>query len=273
MSERTAEDEAGAPSAAFLDLVLNSAEVGAFLRSVMDDMMEGLAGSGRGIGWAITLVRAGITGTWAADSARTAAFDRLQHSFEDGPALAAIRCNEFVHSGDTSLERRWPGYGNAAAGYGVLSLLSVPLIPDGVFAATVNLYSPLRHSFTSTDIMTARNCTRQGMRGLHLALALSGTKESSAARIPGSGSRDLVGSALRILMDEYRLSYEAALHYLHTAARSRSVGLEQAALEIVAAGPQPGSHPESYDATSAPSVPALKTAFTGGDLSGTGGAA
>lgn len=273
MAERTAEDAAAAPAAAFLDLVLNSAEVDAFLRSVMDDMTKGLGGAGRGIGWATTIVRAGITGTWAADSARTAAIDRLQHSFEDGPALAAIRCNEFVHSGDTSLERRWPGYGNAAAAYGVLSLLSVPLIPGSVFAATVNLYSPLRHSFTSTDIMTARNCTREGMRGLRLALELSGTKETSAARIPGSGARDLVGSALRILMDEYRLSYEAALHYLHTAARSRSVGLEQAALEIVAAGPQPGSYPDNRDATGAPSVTSLKTASTGGELSGTGGAA
>lgn len=273
MAERTAADTTGEPPAAFLDLVLDSAEVGAFLRSVMGDMMEELGGAGRGMGWAITIVRAGMTGTWAADSARTAAIDRLQHSFDDGPALAAIRGNEFIHAGNTGLERRWPGYGHAAAGYGVLSLLSFPLISDGVFAATLNLYAPQSHSFSSADIMTARSYTRHGMQGLRLALELYGKKEATAARVPGPGSRDLVGSALRILMDEYRLSHEAALHYLHTAARSRSVGLEQAALEIVAAGPLPSSYPDSHDVTGAPSGSAAKVAPARADLSGTGGAA
>jgi hypothetical protein len=269
MAERTAADPTGDPPAAFLDLVLDGAEVGTFLRSVLDEMMEDLGGASRGMGWAITLLRAGVTGTWAADSAGTAAIDRLQHSFDDGPALTAIRCNEFVHVGDAGLERRWPGYGSAAARYGVLSLLSVPLISDGVFAATVNLYAPLPHSFSSEDITTARNYTRQGMRGLRLALQLSGKTETGAGRVPAPGSRDLVGSALRILMDEYRLSHEAAFHYLHTAARSRSVGLEQAALEIVTTGSSPSPYPGIHDVTDAPAAPSIKVTSAGADRSGT----
>lgn len=263
----------GESSAAFLGLVLDSPEVGAFLRSVMDEAMEHLGGASRGMGWAITVLRAGATGTWAADSGRTAAIDRLQHSFDNGPALTAIRTSEFVHVGDTSLERRWPGYGNAAAASGVLSLLSLPLISGGVFAATVNLYAPLPHSFSSEDVMTARGYTRQGMRGLRLALQLIGKKEDAAAPVPTSEARDLVGAALRILTDEYRLSYEAAFHYLHTAARSRSVGLEQAALDIVTTGSHPGPHPGIHDIAGAPATPSRKAASAGAERSGAEGAA
>lgn len=278
MVERTAADTTGDPPAAFLDLVLANAEVGTFLRSIMDEMMAELDGAGRRMGWAISILRSRITVTWAADSAHTAAVDRLQHSFDDGPSLAAIRSNAFVHVADTGLERRWPGYGHAAAGYGVLSVLSVPLISDGVFSAAVNIYAPLPHSFTSADILTARSHTRQGMRGLRLALDLSGKQDVTAARLPAPGSRDLIGSALRILMDEYRLSYDAAFHYLHTAARSRSIGLEQAALDIVAAGSPPSSYPpnsypDSGDFTGTAPVSSLKVASAGADFSGTGGAA
>lgn len=278
MAERTVADTAGESRSGFLDLALASAEVGTFLRSVMDEMMMALGGASRGMGWAISIVRSGVTGTWAADSAHMAAVDRLQHSFDDGPSLAAVRSNAFVHVGDTGLERRWPGYGHAAASYGVLSLLSVPLISDGVFSAAVNVYAPLPHSFSSTDILTARSWTWQGMRGLRLALELFGKKDATAVRLPAPGSQDLVDSAIRILTDEYRLSYEAALHYLHTAARSRSVGLEQAALDIVAAGPQPGSYQPSsyldnYDPTGAVAVSSMKAASAGADFSGTGGAA
>lgn len=271
MAERTAAGAVGEPSFAFLSLALDSVEVGAFLRSIMDEMMEDLRGASRGMGWAVTVLRAGVTGTWAADSARTAAIDRLQHSFDDGPALTAIRSDGFVHVGNTALERRWPGYGAAAAGAGALSLLSVPLVSDGVFAATVNLYAPLTHSFSSEDIMTAHSYTRQGMRGLCLALQLLGKKEGGGSRVLELESQDLVGSALRVLMDEYRLSYEAAFHYLHTAARSRSVGIEQAALDVVAAGSLPRPFPGIHDATGAPAAPTVAPA--GLDRSGTGGAA
>ncbi|WP_427007000.1 GAF domain-containing protein [Pseudarthrobacter sp. H2] len=257
MADRTAADPTGGPPAAILDLVLDSAEVGTFLRSVLAALMADLGGAGRGMNWALAILRAGKTSTWVADSAHTAAIDRIQHSFDDGPALTAMRGGEFVHVGDAGLERRWPGYASAVAGYGVRSLLSVPLVSEGVFAASVNLYAPLPHSFTSEDITKARSYTRQGMRGLSLAMQLSAKKETDAGRLPAPGSRDLVGEALRILMDEYRLSYEAASHYLHTAAR-RSADLEQAALDIVTAGSPPSPHPDLHDGPDGLPAPARK---------------
>lgn len=257
MADTTAAHPTGEPPAV-LDLVVGSAAVTGFLRSVLGGLMEDLGGDRRGMGWALTVLRAGKTGTWVAERPQTAAIDRLQHSFDDGPALTAMRCGEFVHVADAGRERRWPGYASAVAGYGVRSLLSVPLVAEDVFAAAVNLYAPLPHSFTSEDITTARSYARQALRGLSLAVQLSAARETDAGRVPAPAAGDLVGSALRILMDEYRLSYEAAVHYLHTAARSRSAELEQAALDIVAAGPLPGPGPDVHDGADALPAPARK---------------
>jgi hypothetical protein len=256
MADTTAADPTGGPPAAFLDPVLGSAEVGSFLRSVLGGLMADLGGAGRGMSWALSVLRAGKTGTWVAEDAHTAAIDRLQHSFDDGPARTAMRRGEFVHVADAGLDRRWPGYATAAAGHGIRSLLSVPLVSEDVSAASINLYAPLPHSFTSEDITTARSYARQATRGLSLAVQLSAAKEPDAGRVPAPASRDLVGSALRIVMDEYRLSYAAALHYLHTAARSRSADLEQAALDIVTAGSLPGRDPDVQDGTGALPAPA-----------------
>lgn len=257
MAEKPAADTVGEPPPAILDLVLDSAGVRTFLQSTMDAMMQELGGAGQEMGWAATVLRGGTTSTWAADNDRTAAVDRLQHLFDDGPALAALRRNEFVHVGDTGLERRWPGYAHAVADYGVLSLLAVPMISDGVFPTTVTLYATLPHAFNSTAIMTAHGCARQGMRGLRLALELFKEKEATATRGPVPDPRNLIGPAMRILMEDYRLSYEAAFHYLQTAARSRSVGFEQAALDIVTGGPAPAPYPGS---DGSPSTPATHSA-------------
>lgn len=252
MAERPSAGTLGEPPAAIVDRVPDSARVRTFLRSTMDALVEELGGTGRKMGWAITVLRGGTTGTWAAENDSTAAVDRVQHLFDDGPALAVIRGNEFVHVGDTGMERRWPGYAHAVAGYGVLSLLAVPMMSGGWFPATVTLYAALPHAFSSQDIMTVLGYARQGRRGLCLALELSIRKETAATRGPISGPRNLIGPALRILMEEYRLSYEAAFHYLQTAARSRSIGFEQAALDIVTAGPPQGRYPGFEDSVSAP---------------------
>lgn len=251
MAERTAADTLSGPPAAIVDRVLDSAEARSFLRRTMDAMVEQLGGASRELGWAVTVLRAGTTGTWIADNDRTAAVDRLQHLFDDGPALAAIRHKEFVHVGDIGLERRWPGYAHAVGGYGVWSLLSVPLIFGKVPATTVTLYAASPHAFSSEDITTARGYAQQGARGLRLALELSPEKEATPALNPVPGPRNLIGPALRILMEEYRLSYEAAFRYLQAAARSRSIGFEQAALDIVTAGP-PRPHLGIHEATAAP---------------------
>ncbi|WP_427169947.1 hypothetical protein [Arthrobacter sp. 92] len=231
MADRPAENPSADAPSAFLEFLWNSAETAAFLRSVMAGMMADLPASPE-MGWAFSVLRGGHTVTWEAADARAATIDRLQHSFDDSPALTAIRSGEFVHVSNTALDRRWPGYASVVVGYGVLSLLSLPLDPEGVLDASVNLYWPLPHAYTSESIITALNYAGQLSLGLRLAIQLFQKQVSYPVPVP-AGSPTLVDSAVTILIDEFGLSHEAALHYLRLTARSMSATLEQAALDIV----------------------------------------
>ena len=133
MTQGTATDSREDRSRLLLGLHFNDPDIGAFLSDAVGEFVDDIGGSGRGISWAITLLGSGEALTLTAGSAPARAADEAQRSFDDGPARTAVRSGEFVSVGDTSLERRWPGYASAAAAFGVRSLLSVPLVPEDVF--------------------------------------------------------------------------------------------------------------------------------------------
>src|SRR6478752_4598652 len=158
---------------AFWATHFNNPDIGAFLREVVTELVDGIGGPSRGISWAITVLGSGEPVTLTAGSAPARAADEAQRSFDDGPARTAVRSGEFVFVGDTSLERRWPGYASAAAAFGARSLLSVPLVPPSIFQAAVNLYAPWPHVFTSADITAAARLARHLSRALRLVQQLS----------------------------------------------------------------------------------------------------
>ncbi|MBT2512547.1 GAF and ANTAR domain-containing protein [Arthrobacter sp. ISL-30] len=215
---------------------LDGTEVDAFFKAAMDELMQDIVGESTGLSWAISVLWGDNVSTWTASGHETAEVDGLQHSFEDGPALAAIRQHEFVQVADTRLERRWPGYASAIVGHGVSSLLAVPLDPAGPINAAITLYAPQPHAFTSDDILKAQDYARQIVRALRLAIQLSRKREAKTGLVLARRSRALLGLALRTLMREYGLSHADALQYLRNTARSSSLGLQQAAREFVSAG-------------------------------------
>ncbi|PVZ58012.1 GAF domain-containing protein [Arthrobacter sp. H-02-3] len=218
MTQGTAADGRRDPHAAFWDVHFNDPDIGAFLGEVVTGLVRDIGGPGRGISWAITLLRSGETITLIAGSALSRAADEAQRSFDDGPARAAVRSGEFVIMGDTSLERRWPGYASTAAAEGVRSLVSVPLVPAEGFRAAVNLYAPGPHAFTSADITAAVRLARQVSGALLLVqqmmLRYAGSADLSSAQL----SRVLAGLALRTLVRDYGFSEEGALDYLRSVA-------------------------------------------------------
>lgn len=218
MTLGTARDGRQDRQASFWELHFNDPDVGAFLSEAMSEFVDDIGGPGRGISWAITLLGSAEALTLAAGSAPARAADEAQRAFDDGPARTAVRSGEFVFVGDTSLERRWPGYAAAAAAFGVQSLVSVPLIPQSVFQAAVNLYAPWPHVFTSADITAATRLARHLSRALRLVQQLALRSGSSADLSSAQLSRALAGLALRTLVREYGLSEEGALDYLRSVA-------------------------------------------------------
>lgn len=264
MPERIAADT-GLQLAAFWEIGFDNRDIGTFLGEAIGEFVEDIGSPTRGISWAITRLRSGDAITLAAGSAPARAVDEVQCSFEDSPARNAVRSGEFVHVPDTSLDRRWPGYANAAAGLGIRSLLSVPFVPGDVYRAAVNLYAPWPHVFTSEDITAAVRFARHVSRTLGLAQEVArraeGNVESSSAQL----SRALAGLALRTLTHEYGLTNEAALEYLRSAAANKLPGPENGALHVVISGSVLDHYGNAADSTnvraasSAESAPAGRT--------------
>jgi GAF domain-containing protein len=218
MTQVTPEGSRQDPLAAFWDVHFNDPAVGAFLSDVVSELIDEIGGSGRGIDWGITLLRSGETITLAAGSLASRAADEAQRVFDDGPARAAVRSGEFVLVGDTSLERRWPGYASAVAAEGARSILSVPLMPADVFRAAVNLYAAWPQVFTSADITAAVRLAHQVSRALLLVQEAALTYGAAADLSSVQLSRVLAGLALRTLVRDYGFSEGEALDYLRSAA-------------------------------------------------------
>ena len=253
MTQGTATDSRQDPHAAFWETHFNNPDIGAFLSEVVSELVGDIGGPSRGISWAITFLRSGEAITLTAGSAPARAADEAQRSFDDGPARTAVRSGEFVSVGDTSLERRWPGYASAAAAEGVGSLLSVPLVPPQVFRAAVNLYAPWPHVFTSADITAAARLARQVSRTLRLVQQLAIRSGASADLSSAQLSRVLAGLALRTLVRDFGFSEEGALDYLRSAAGGGAREATGGTVRVLV--PDSGQSPESSPPS--PQAPAL----------------
>ena len=234
--------------------VFDSKDVENYLWEVTNDLMAGIDGDRRGIGWAATLFRLGKGRALTASTDQAREADREQCSFSDGPVMEAVRSGEFVLVSDLGMDRRWPGYASAAAAHGVQSLLAVPILSEGGTSAAISLYASEPHTFTSDDLVSSRNYAREVARALRVVLRVAGRAEATAGLAVVQSSLVLVDLAVRSLMNEYGLTREGALRFLQTQALHHEVDLRDAALNIVApgglnpgGGQPPGPGQEKYD--------------------------
>jgi len=216
--------------------VFDSKDVEDYLWEVTRDFMTDIKGEHRGIAWAATLFRLGKAHTLAASTDQAREADREQCSFADGPVMEAFRTGEFVLLSDLSRDRRWPGYSSAAAGHGVQSLLSAPIVSEGGTSAAINLYAARPHTFTSDDLLRSRSYVQQVSRALRVVVRVAERAEATAGIAVVQSSLVLVDLAVRSLMNEYGLSREGALRFLQTQAVHHELDLRDAALSVVAPG-------------------------------------
>ena len=207
-------DNAQMADAAVWEVRFDSPDIETFLHDAISEFVDDLGAPGRGISWAITLLRQEGSTTLASGSPASESVDQLQSAFDDGPSRAAVRTREFVLITDMRLERRWPGYAGTAANLGILSGLSVPLTPADVFRTSFNLYAPVAHVFTSTDITAAIRFARHASLTLRL-VQQAGQREIRDEELSSAQlSRVLAALALRALVREYGFTVEEALEYL-----------------------------------------------------------
>jgi GAF domain-containing protein len=260
MAVETSGGDRWEPLRAPQDAVFESNDVENFLIDVTDEFMRDIQGARREINWAATLFSRGEAHTLTAGSAKALAADREQCSFADGPVLQAVRSGDFVHVADLAQDRQWPGYASAAAGHGVGSLLSMPIVSAAGSSATINLYAAVPHAFTSEDIVRIRSYARHVARSLRVVLRLVERAEANAELAVAQTSMALMDLAVRTLMSDYGLSHEGAFQYLRSVALHNNFGLRDAALGVVSSGsrrdqPAPGQETQEIQNRTAVDFP------------------
>ncbi|MFJ4208513.1 ANTAR domain-containing protein [Paenarthrobacter sp. NPDC089675] len=217
----------------FLDLVLGSEDVEAFLADLAAFSAESLSNPGP-VFCGVTVLRRKRAATAASSDDRARLMDELQNTNE-GPCLTAMDELTPVLVPDLLRENRWPQYVEAASNQGLRSILSVPLLVEGDTRAALNLYSERPNAFTEGDIERAEVFASHASKSLRLALKIAQLSDARNDLAAAMQSRTIIDLAVGAIMAQNHCSQDEAFTILRTASSNRNIKLRHLAQTIIAA--------------------------------------
>lgn len=156
----------------------------------------------------------------------------LQRGLGEGPALDALEGQETI-SADLPSDPRWPRLATVVPA-ALRASLTIPLYGEDRPAAALMLLSDRPHAFDIVD--------RQAVRlfGVQAGLALERTLTEESLRV-AIRRREIVGPAIGVLAERYRIDTGAAMDALREASRTTNVKVTELASEILRTGRVPES--------------------------------
>ena len=218
----------------FLDLVLGSEDVEAFLTDLAIFSAESLSHPDSPVFCGITVLRKKRAATVATSHDRARVLDDLQNDF-DSPCRTAMDQMGSVLVPDLAREYRWPEYVAAASSQGVRCILSVPLLVEGDTRAALNLYSERANAFTEADVERAEVFASHASKSLRLALKIAQLSDARNDLAAAMQSRTVIDLAVGAIMAQNHCSQEEAFTILRTASSNRNIKLRHLAQSIIAA--------------------------------------
>jgi len=180
----------------------------------------------------ITMRSAGNTvESVAYSSDRILRADELQYELGEGPCLDAVWTNGVFVIEDLSADGRWPRWAPAAADLGVGSSVSVHLFTDTALGS-LNLYSLRPRHYSHGDLEAAR------IIAAHASVVLAYTREERNLW-QAIDSRNLIGQAQGMLMQQYGLTADKAFAVLRRYSQDQNVKLVVLAQQITTTGQLP----------------------------------
>ena len=159
--------------------------------------------------------------------------DRTQYGTGEGPYLDAFREGK-VFTVDSTLEPgRWPAFRQAAAGYGVRSTMSLPLIVNEQGVGAMNLYSNRERAFSEDDQRAGELFAAQAAIVLATSQAYWDAKQLGVRLGDAMKSRSIIEQAKAILMAAQKCDEDAAFQLLVQASQRENVKLREIATRIV----------------------------------------
>lgn len=172
--------------------------------------------------------RGGSMQTAAATDDFVLAVDRIQYDLQSGP------CVDKLHSkNDQSVVdnvryggRDWPDFLAAAARAGVRSMMAVRLFHDDRTVGVLNMYSTTHDTIDADSQAVARMFAPYGAA----AYASADLTENLRAALE---TRELIGRAVGVVMERYRLEPDQAFQYLVRVSSTSETKLRQVADMVV----------------------------------------
>jgi GAF domain-containing protein len=152
--------------------------------------------------------------------------DSVQYDLGEGPCVEAVEHEPVVVVEHLRHEQRWPGYVADAAARGVRSQVAVRLFSDRKHVAGLNLYSTEHDEVDQLAAETAR------LFATHAAIILGHAQHEDQLN-EALVSRKVIGQAIGILMERYRIDADRAFQFLVRASSSSNIKLRDVADEIV----------------------------------------
>lgn len=153
--------------------------------------------------------------------------DELQYELGEGPCVAAVLDQPVVQVDDVLTDLRWPAYGpRAARQLGIGSQLAFQFQAEPHARGSLNLYSRQAGNITT-------EARQLGVLFANLAALALGWTRQDETMTQALEARTLVGQAVGVLMERYRLDPDHAFGYLVRTSQTGNVKLRDVAAGIV----------------------------------------
>ena len=154
--------------------------------------------------------------------------DAVQYNLQEGPCYEAATDERHVVSSDLGGDDRFPRYGPAAVAMGINSQIGVRLFDAPHSHGALNLYSTRRGAFDDLESISALFAHQAG-QAVGYATEISNLAQAVQ-------TRTLIGQAVGIIMERYRLNDQRAFALLQRLSSHRNLKLRLVAQEIVETG-------------------------------------
>lgn len=195
-----------------------------------------------------TAVAGGDPLTVGSSTALAAEVDQAQYAIGVGPCLYALREGRETYVPDLARDPRWRTYGVEAAGLGVHTSLSVPVV-DGRdrVVGVVKIYASAVDGLDAEQRRHGRELALEVAGGVGLASTLVSTTLELDDRIEAMDTRRTIDLATGMLMGRLGCSPEAAFDLLRRESQNQNLKLTDVAAGLLARPVVPTEGPVPHD--------------------------
>ncbi|MFN2608297.1 MAG: GAF and ANTAR domain-containing protein [Acidimicrobiales bacterium] len=183
----------------------------------------------------ITLTRNGDVYTSNSSGPDALEIDHAQYDGGEGPCLDATAQGTQVEADITDEGGRWPQVRAKAAEFGVQRVLSTPLAVRERTLGALNIYSRAEAEFSDSAKYTASLFAGQAAVLLANALTLMSSVEVTEQLKAALASREIIGEAKGILMQQQTCTRDGAFDVLRRASQRQNRKLREIAEGLVLA--------------------------------------